>query len=141
MYTHIFTKNIITHVTNLVSIICCLLNFAKEILYFGVFLAGKYRSNYFVCHCQRFKDANNLQTTISDASSVVFLFGKVCRENSFLSFSPFFSCQDKPVIFLPLLSLSPSPQSLRARSFFCSPPYRATAINITFGQQKSTLCE
>lgn len=94
-------------------------------------------SNY----CQRFEDANSLQTIKSDASSVVFLLVIVCREISFLSFSPFVSCQDKAVLFLPLLSLSPSSQSLRARSFFCSPPYRATTININFRQQKSTLCE
>lgn len=94
-------------------------------------------SNY----CQRFKDANNFQTTKSDASSVVFLLGKLCQENSFLSFSPFFSCQNKAVLFLPLLSLSPSPQSVRARSFFCSPPYKATTINMTFRWQKSILCE
>lgn len=73
-------------------------------------------SNY----CQRFKDANNVQTTKSDATSVVFLLGKVCRENSFLSFSPFFSCQDKAVLFLPLLSLSPSPLSFSQVFILCS---------------------
>lgn len=88
-------------------------------------------SNY----CQGFKDANNLQTIKSDASSVVFLLGKVCRENSFL-FSPLFSCQDKAVLFLPP-AFSLSLPSLRDWSFFCSPPYKATTTNMTFSQQKS----
>lgn len=34
MYTYMFGKNVISHVTNLVSITSCLFNFTKEMLYF-----------------------------------------------------------------------------------------------------------
>lgn len=108
MYTCIFAKNVTSHVTNLVSIICRLLNFAKEILCFGFFLAGKSRSDYFVCQITA-KDSR-MQTTFRQLNQMLpqwcSYLGKYAGK--ILSSSHHsFPARIRLFFFFPLLSLSP----------------------------------